>query len=66
MKILNFELEEKLDLHSKVKFDGKSDGTSLKAQNPYFDLLIGHNRPIIGQKMKIFNFELEEKLGLHF
>ena len=26
MKIFNFELEEKLDLHSEVKFDNKSDG----------------------------------------
>ena len=66
MKIFLFELEEKLDLHSQVKFDVKSDGTSLKAQNPYFDLLIGHNGPIIGQKMKIFLFELEEKLDQHF
>jgi hypothetical protein len=26
MKILNFELEEKLDRHFDVKFDGESDG----------------------------------------
>ena len=40
MKIFNFELEEKLDLHSKVKFDGDFDGNSLGALNQYFDPLI--------------------------
>ena len=28
MKIFNFELESKLDLHFYVKFDGESDGDS--------------------------------------
>ena len=42
MKIFFFELEEKLDQHLRVKFDGESKGNSFKAQNPYFDL-IGHN-----------------------
>jgi hypothetical protein len=32
MKILNFELEEKLDQHFNVKFDGESDADSLEAQ----------------------------------
>ena len=41
MKFFNFELEEKLDHHFKVKFDGESDGDSLGALNPYFDPLIG-------------------------
>ena len=43
MKNFNFELEEKLDQHFQVKLDGKSNGNSIEAQNPYFDLLIGHN-----------------------
>ena len=37
MKILNFELEEKLDQRFDVKFDGKSNGNSLEALNSYFD-----------------------------
>ena len=65
MKIFNFEVEWKLDHHSRVEFDGDFDGKSLEALNPYFDPLIGPNWPIIGQKMKIFNFELEEKLDHH-
>ena len=28
MKMINFELESKLDLHFDVKFDGESDGDS--------------------------------------
>ena len=43
MKIFNFELEEKLDQHFQVKFDGEFDGKSLKALNPHFDPLIGSN-----------------------
>ena len=66
MKIFLFELEEKLDLHSKVKFDGDFDGNSLGALNQYFDPLIGLYWPLIGQKMGNFNFELEEKLDQHF
>ena len=63
MKIFNFELEEKLDQHLQVEFDGKSDGNSFKALNPYFYLLIGPNWPL---KIKILNFELEEKLDQIF
>ena len=66
MKIFNFELEEKLDLHSKVKFDGDFDGNSLGALNQYFDPLIGPNWPLIGQKMKIFNIDLDKKLDQRF
>ena len=66
MENFNFELEEKLDQHFWVKFDGKSNGNSLKALNRYFDPLIGPNRPLIGQKIEILNFELEEKLYQHF
>ena len=32
MKIFNFELEEKLDRHSDVEFDGESDGDSPKTR----------------------------------
>jgi len=32
MKILKFELEEKLDLHFDVKFNGESDGGGPEAQ----------------------------------
>ena len=35
MEIFNFELEEKLDLHFKIKFNGESDGGSPEAQKPY-------------------------------
>ena len=66
MKIFNFELEEKLDHHSRVEFNGEFDGNSLEALNPHYDPLIGPNWPTIGQKMKIFLFELEEKLDQHF
>ena len=31
MNIVNFELEEKLDLHFAVKFDGKCDGDCTEA-----------------------------------
>ena len=41
MRFLNFELEEKLDHHFQVKFDGESDGDSLRPLKPYFDPLIG-------------------------
>ena len=34
MKIFNFELEEKLDRHSEVEFDGKFDGDGPEAQKP--------------------------------
>ena len=37
MKIFNFELEEKLDRHSDVEFDGESDGNGPEAQKPYLD-----------------------------
>ena len=50
----------------KVKFDGKLDGNSLKALNPFFDPLIEPNWPLIGQKIEFLKFELEEKLYLHF
>ena len=33
MKIFNFELEEKLNQQFEAKFDGESDGNSLKALN---------------------------------
>ena len=39
MKILNFELEEKLDQHFQIKFDGESDADSFEAQKQYFDPL---------------------------
>ena len=39
MKILNFELKEKLDLHFDVKFNGESYGDSLEAQKSYVDPL---------------------------
>ena len=39
MKIFNFELEEKLDRHSDVEFDGESDGNGPEAQKPYLDPL---------------------------
>ena len=35
MKIFNFKLESKLDLHFDVKFNGESNGDSPKAQKPY-------------------------------
>ena len=60
MENFNFELEEKLDLHSKVKFDGDFDGNSLEALNQYFDPLIGPYWPLIGQKIEIFNIELDK------
>ena len=41
--MFNFELEEKLDQHFQIKFDGKSDGNGFKALNPYFDPLVGPN-----------------------
>ena len=37
MKIFNFELESKLDLHLNVKFDGESDGDGPDSQKPYLD-----------------------------
>ena len=40
MTFFNFELEEKLDHHFQVKFDGQSDGGDLDPQIPYFDPLI--------------------------
>ena len=66
MKIFNFELEWKLDHHSRVEIDGEFDGNSLEARNLYFDPLIGPNWPLIGQKIEILNFELEEKFYQHF
>ena len=39
MKNFNFELEEKLDRHSDVEFDGESGGDSPDTQKPYFDPL---------------------------
>ena len=39
MKNFNFELEEKLDRHSDVEFDGESDGNGLETQKPYLDPL---------------------------
>ena len=41
MKIFNFELEEKLDLHFNVKFDGESDGDGPDSSKPYLDILNG-------------------------
>ena len=38
---LDFELQEKLDLHFDVKFNSESDGGSPKAQKPYLDPLYG-------------------------
>ena len=37
MKIFNFELESKLDLHLYVKFDGEPDGDGPDSQKPYLD-----------------------------
>ena len=37
MKIFNFVLETKLDLHFDVKFDGESDGDGPDSQKPYLD-----------------------------
>ena len=39
MKNFNFELEEKLDRHYVVEFDGESDGNGPEAQKPYLDPL---------------------------
>ena len=36
MKFFNFELEEKLDRHSDVEFDGESDGDGPEAQKTLF------------------------------
>ena len=36
MKIFNFELEENLDRHSDVEFDGESDGDGPEAQKTLF------------------------------
>ena len=44
MKIFNFELESKLDLHLNVKFDGESDGDGPDSQKPYLDPLNGPYR----------------------
>ena len=66
MKIFNFELESKLDLHFFVKFDGESNGDGPESLKPYLDPLNGPYWPPKGQKMKIFNFELESKLDLPF
>ena len=43
MKIFDFELEieSKLDLHSFVKFDGKTDGKGPESQKLYLDFLNG-------------------------
>ena len=41
MKIFNFELESKLDLHFDVKFDGECDGDSPGSYKPYLDPLNG-------------------------
>ena len=41
MKIFNFGLESKLDLHFYVKFDGESDGDGPDSQEPYLDPLNG-------------------------
>ena len=35
MKIFNFKLGSKLDLHFNVKFNGESNGDGPKAQKPY-------------------------------
>ena len=68
MKIFNFELESKLDLHFDVKFDGECDGDGpdsriLKtlSRPPKWPLLTPY-----GPKMEIFNFKLESKVDLHF
>ena len=41
MKIFNFELESKLDLHFDVKFDGECDGDGPESSKPYLDPLNG-------------------------
>ena len=41
MKISNFELEEKLDLHFDVKCDDESDGDGPESKKPYLDPLNG-------------------------
>ena len=58
MKIFNFKLESKLDLHFDVKFNGESNGDSPKAQKPYLHpYTIWHllTRPLIGIKTKELN-----------
>ena len=57
MTFFNFELEEKLDHHSRVEFNGKFDGNSLEALNPYFYPLIGPNWLLIGDFMILANVE---------
>ena len=52
MKIFNFELEEKLDRHSDVEFDGESDGDGPEAQKPYLDPLNGPYWPLMDKKWK--------------
>ena len=39
MKIFNFVLESKLDLHFNVKFEGESDGDGPESWKPYLDPL---------------------------
>ena len=62
-RIFNFELEEKLDHRSDVKFHGDSDGNGLKVQKLKINTLItliGLNYPKYGN----FQFwELEEKVN---
>ena len=41
MKMFNFELESKLDLHFDVKFDGECDGDGPEFKKPYLDPLNG-------------------------
>ena len=52
MKIFNFVLESKLDLHLYVKFEGESAGDGPESQKPYLDPLNGPYWPPIGQKWK--------------
>ena len=52
MKFFNFELEEKLDRHSDLEFDGESDGDDPEAQKPYLDPLNGLYWPLMDQKLK--------------
>ena len=53
LKIFDFEVEWKLDLLPRVKFDGEFDGNSLQAPKPYFDPLIAPNWSLIGQNWKL-------------
>ena len=37
MKMFNFKLEQRLDLHFHVNFDGECNGDGPESKNPYLD-----------------------------